>query len=120
MASTGDIVSAFATGALPSLISHVDVYSAFSPPTTIDVAEALAPRPAGAQPTLKERFARLVQPTVVLRGPAVKTQVLAPYGSPSPDAWKLNLALLAIAAGGIAALFTMSIYKVGVFRGRRG
>jgi hypothetical protein len=109
-----DTVAALASSQLPSLISTIEVRSNFSPPVVINVADALKPGPPGPG----QRVAGAAQPTVIFSG-KVGNQVLAPFGPASPDAWKLNLLFLGGVAAVLGAVAVMSIYHVGVFKGRK-
>lgn len=111
-----DLFQSFASQALATAITEVEVRSAFSPPVIINVEDALKPKPPGP-PTFRDRLLGVSKPTVILRGAAKGT--LAPWGMADATSWKVNLGFL-IGIGVLLGVgITMSIYKVGVFRGAR-
>lgn len=111
MATVLDQLTAAATGALPTFVRQVTFVSNFAPPVTFDVATATTAGPPSP-------LASATRPTLILSGGSLGTKAIAPYGQADPNAWKLNLGLLAVAAGIFGAALVMSIYHVGVFRGR--
>ena len=107
-------LSPTAVGLLTSVVSEIEVRSAYSPPQKIRVAD-LVGGPAGPP----NPYVRLTRPTVILRGPGVGTQVVAPGGEASPDEWRRNLAVAgvarALAVGGAGAV----AFGLGAAHGRR-
>jgi hypothetical protein len=112
---TANLIQTFASTALPTAVKEIVVYSAFSPPVVINVQEALTPVPTTAPPTATQRLLGVVKPAVTMRGGNLGTQTVAPYGSPNPNAWKLNLALMiggALLVGGAAGAALVAAGRV--------
>ncbi|HYE93170.1 MAG TPA: hypothetical protein VEA38_19225 [Terriglobales bacterium] len=117
--TAAQVISQLASSSLPLAVAEIEIRSALNPPVVIDVREALAPADPTKPPTPAQRALGLVKPTVILRGGSLGRNVLAPYGVPSENAWKLNLVLLAGASFLAGATFAVFFYGVGRRAGRR-
>lgn len=102
------------TSNLPSLIETIEIRSRFSPPVTLKVADLL--REDQGKPNA---IVQTVKPTIILRGPGVGTQVIAPAGRVGPDEWKLPAAAVAVASFVGGAVVVSTIFGLGRFSGRR-
>lgn len=103
------------TATLPTAVREIEVRSAFSPPTVINVQDALKPPAPGKQPTLSQRAAGFLQPTIIMRGGSLGQQVIAPYGAVDAGVWKRNLAF----AGGALFLGGLAVGALFFAAGRR-
>lgn len=100
------------SASLPVMFERVQIQSNFSPPTTFatrDLVSSSEPSPV----------VKLLQPTITLSGGSLGTQILAPAGQASPDAWKWNLAKLLGSYVAIFALSSYTSYRFGKRAGRR-
>ena len=96
---------------LPGLIEEIEVRSAFSPPQRINVKQALQEPGPGSAKGPAQLIAARVKPTIILRGPLVKDQVVAPWGATDTESWKVNLGLLGL-GGLLAGLLACKLLRV--------
>lgn len=112
-----DTVQGVLSNTLPAVVSTIEVRSLFSPTVTFNVADLLAPSGPSQPPN---PLVRLVKPTIVLSGPGIGDQVVAPGGAVGPDDWKTPATLVAVLGLVAATLVIKSAWVVGHKASRRG
>lgn len=100
---------------LPTAVRELEVRSAFSPPTVVNVQDALRSPASSAKPSLSQRAAAFLQPTIIMRGGSLGQQVIAPYGAVDAGVWKRNLTL----AGSAVFLAGLAVGMLFFAAGRR-
>lgn len=97
---------------LPSIIETIEVRSRFAPPQVFKTRDLVAPGP----PSPAVQFTK---PMVILRGPVVGEQIIAPAGQVGVNDWKLPVMLVgAAAAVGILVILRL-VFAFGKYRGGR-
>lgn len=104
------------TAVLPRLIESVEIRSRFSPPYSLKTEDLLADALPGAPPS---PLVGALRPTIVLRGPLIGEQVIAPAGQASPTEWRRNAAVLGVAAAAGVFAILSAFFGGGVLVGRR-
>lgn len=99
MSLVDDITAAFSS-AIPDAIETIEVRSSFTPPQIYRVSELLKPS------TTPNPFLRLLKPTIILRGPALKTpRVIAPAGVLNGTEWKGPVTMV---VGGVVTILLLT------------
>lgn len=96
------------TGVLGQSIETIEIRTRFSPPVLLRVADLVAQKEGPPNPAVSA-----LKPTIILRGPAIGQQVVAPAGQVGPEDWKLPTATVVVVLG--VGLFTLlaAAYKLG-------
>lgn len=105
-------VGSFVTQALAASVETITIQSRLGPPVTLRVKDLVAQQEGPPNPILG-----FVKPTIVLRGPAIGEQIIAPGGRAGPEDWKFPTALVLSVLG--FGLFTLVVgaYRLGQRRG---
>lgn len=101
-------IGSYVTQALASSVETITIQSRVGPSVTLRVADLVSQKPGPTNPVLA-----FVKPTIILRGPAIGEQVIAPGGRAGPEDWKLPTALVLSVLG--LGLFTLVVgaYRLG-------
>ena len=98
------------TGLLGQSVETIEIRSRFSPPVVLRVKDLLSQQEGPPHPAMS-----ILKPTVILRGGALGTQVIAPGGQASVDEWKWWSVLTAT----LAVVGAVTVLGVAFKAGRR-
>ncbi len=98
----GDKLTGAAAANLPFFFREVEIRTTATPPVVFTTQELISGEPAPEVAVAR----KALRPTIILRGGALGTQVIAPDGRVNPNQWKTTLTLVAVGGllvGGLAA-----------------
>lgn len=105
-------MAAAITSLLQGGVKEIVIMSAAFPPLTLQVSDLLADREGPPHPLVS-----FLKPTIILRGGALGTNVIAPGGQVDPNAWKTTITVTGILALIGAITVAGALYRWGARRG---
>ena len=102
----------FVTSAFAQVVTEIEVRSRFAPPTIIKTEELLKPGPPSS-------VTRVFQPTIILRGPGIGEQIVAPAGAVSATGWQIPVIVVVLSALVGLTVVLSAAFAAGGRRARR-